>query len=128
VFVSGRSDRADIWKTLANPRQPGPAVLPGVAKFTRVCAYDRPGTVTITGEHVEASRSTPVPQPTTAANGVTDLHALLTAAKVPGPYVLVAHSWGGMIALTRVFTSGAHYPPRPFGAPACYAGVLQSMW
>src|SRR5947209_8043584 len=51
VFVSGRSDRADIWSTLANPRETGPAVLPGVATFTRVCAYDRPGTVTITGEH-----------------------------------------------------------------------------
>jgi hypothetical protein len=92
VLVSGRSDRSDIWKTLANPRQPEPAVLPGATKFTRVCAYDRPGTFTITGQHVEASRSSPVPQPTTAANGMTDLHALLTAARVPGPYVLVAHS------------------------------------
>jgi pimeloyl-ACP methyl ester carboxylesterase len=27
-----------------------------------------------------------------------DLHALLTAANVPAPYVLVAHSWGGLIA------------------------------
>ncbi|MDQ6643449.1 MAG: alpha/beta hydrolase [Chloroflexota bacterium] len=106
VFVSGRSDRADIWSTLANPKQTGPAVLPGVATFTRVCAYDRPGTVTITGQHVEASRSSPVPQPTTAANGMTELHALLTAAKVPGPYVLVAHSWGGLIA--RLYA--AHYP------------------
>jgi pimeloyl-ACP methyl ester carboxylesterase len=106
VFVSGRSDRADIWKTLAKPRQPGPAVLPGAAKFTRVCAYDRPGTFTVTGQHVEASRSSPVPQPTTAANGMTDLQALLTAAKVPGPYVLVAHSWGGLIA--RLYA--AKYP------------------
>jgi pimeloyl-ACP methyl ester carboxylesterase len=111
VFVSGRTDRADIWKTLANPRQPGPAVLPGAAQFTRVCAYDRPGTVTITGQHVEASRSSPVPQPTTAANGMTDLHALLTAAKVPGPYVLVAHSWGGLIA--RLYA--AYYPKEVSG-------------
>ena len=29
---------------------------------------------------------------------VADLHALLTAAHVPGPYVLVAHSYGGLIA------------------------------
>ena len=49
VFVSGRSDRADIWSTLANPRETGPAVLPGTATFTRVCAYDRPGTYTVTG-------------------------------------------------------------------------------
>ena len=106
VFVSGRSDRADIWSTLANPKQTGPAVLPGVATFTRVCAYDRPGTVTITGQHVEASRSSPVPQPTTSDSGMRDLHALLTAAKVPGPYVLVAHSFGGLIA--RLYA--AHYP------------------
>jgi len=106
VFVSGRSDRADIWSTLADPKQSGPAVLPGVATFTRVCAYDRPGTYTVTGQHVEASRSSPVPQPTTADSGMRDLHALLTAAKVPGPYVLVAHSWGGLIA--RLYA--AHYP------------------
>lgn len=84
VLVSGRADRGDIWQTLADPNQPGPAVLPGVATSTRVCAYDRPGTVTITGEHVEASRSTPVPEPTTADDGVRDLHELLTAAKLPG--------------------------------------------
>jgi pimeloyl-ACP methyl ester carboxylesterase len=111
VFVSGRSDRADIWSTLAHPGQRGSAVLPGAAQFTRVCAYDRPGTVTITGERVEASRSTPVPQPTTAANGVADLHAMLTAANVPGPYVLVAHSWGGMIA--RLYA--ADYPNKVAG-------------
>jgi pimeloyl-ACP methyl ester carboxylesterase len=37
-----------------------------------------------------------VPQPTTAEDGAADLHALLSAAKEPGPYVLVAHSWGGL--------------------------------
>jgi pimeloyl-ACP methyl ester carboxylesterase len=111
VFVSGRSDRADIWSTLANPAQPGPAVLPGIATFTRVCAYDRPGTVTITGQHVEGSRSTPMPQPTTAADGMMDLHALLRAANVPGPYVLVAHSFGGTIA--RLYA--AHYPKEVSG-------------
>lgn len=110
VFVSGRSDRADIWSSVTdssgNLKPSSSAVYPAVARFTRVCAYDRPGTVTITGEHVEASRSSSVPQPTTAANGVTDLHALLTAAKVPTPYVLVAHSWGGLIA--RLYA--ASYP------------------
>jgi pimeloyl-ACP methyl ester carboxylesterase len=111
VFVSGRTDRADIWSTVANPQQPGPAVYPGVATFTRVCAYDRPGTVTITGDNVEVSRSTPVPQPTTAADGVADLHAVLMAAKVPGPYVLVAHSFGGLIA--RLYA--AQYPEQVSG-------------
>lgn len=109
VFISGRSNRADIWSDVTdssgNLKQSSSAVYPEVGRQTRVCAYDRPGTVTIDG-HVEASRSTPVPQPTTAADGVRDLHALLTAAKVPGPYVLVAHSWGGMIA--RLYA--ANYP------------------
>lgn len=98
VLVSGRTDRSDIWQSVATPEQSGTPVFSGVSETTRVCAYDRPGTVTITGEHVEASRSTPVPQPTTAADGVRDLHALLSAAEIPGPIVLVAHSWGGLIA------------------------------
>jgi pimeloyl-ACP methyl ester carboxylesterase len=34
------------------------------------------------------------------------MRALLTAAREPGPYVLVAHSWGGLIA--RLFAS--QYP------------------
>lgn len=110
VFVSGRSDRGDIWSRVTdssgNRQLSSTAVYPEVSKFTRVCAYDRPGTVAITGQHVEASRSPPVPQPTTATDGMRDLHALLTAAKVPGPYVLVAHSWGGLIA--RLYA--AHYP------------------
>jgi pimeloyl-ACP methyl ester carboxylesterase len=46
-----------------------------------------------------------VPQPTSPQNGVDDLVALLKAADVPGPYVLVAHSLSGTIA--RVF-AGEH--------------------
>ena len=33
---------------------------------------------------------------------ITDLHTLLRAAHVPGPYVLVAHSFGGL--LLRLYT------------------------
>ena len=51
------------------------------------------------------SRSDPVLQPTSPQNGVNDLVALLKAADVPGPYVLVAHSFSGTIA--RVF-AGEH--------------------
>jgi pimeloyl-ACP methyl ester carboxylesterase len=46
----------------------------------------------------EASRSTGVPQPTTAQADVADLHALVTEAELAGPRVLVGHSWGGVIA------------------------------
>lgn len=103
VLVSGRTDRSDIWQTLADPTNSGPAVFPAVAKFTRVCAYDRPGTVTIAANAIELSRSTSVPQPITPKDGVADLHALLTAAKVPGPFVLVGHSYGGLIV--RLYAS-----------------------
>jgi pimeloyl-ACP methyl ester carboxylesterase len=79
---------------------PAPTVFPEVAKFTRVCVYDRPGTV-VGGE--SPSRSDPVSQPITAQDGVADLHALLNAAEEPGPYVLVGHSYGGLIV--RLYAS-----------------------
>jgi pimeloyl-ACP methyl ester carboxylesterase len=46
------------------------------------------------------SRSDPVPQPTTLQDGVSDLHALLSASGEGerGPYVVVGHSLGGAIA------------------------------
>ena len=75
-----------------------PAVLPGVSAFTRVCAYDRPGTALEAEPPDDRSRSDPIPQPTTAEAMVADLHALLTAADIPSPYVLAGHSFGGLIA------------------------------
>ena len=36
--------------------------------------------------------------PRTAGDLVADLHALLAAAQVPGPYVLAGHSFGGLVA------------------------------
>jgi pimeloyl-ACP methyl ester carboxylesterase len=103
VFISGRTDRADIWNLVADTAKPGPSVFEGVSTFTRVCAYDRPGTITVNGLKVESSRSTVVTQPISPKDGVQDLHALLTAADLPGPYVLVGHSYGGLIA--RLFAS-----------------------
>ena len=78
--------------------QKGPTVYEDIQKMTRVCAYDRPGV-----PHIDQtlSHSDPVPQPTSSQGGADDLVALLKAANVPGPYVLVAHSFGGTIA--RVF-------------------------
>lgn len=111
ILISGRSDRSDIWQTVSNKAAPGTGVYSGVAKFTRVCVYDRPGTVKIVGTTIEPSRSTSVPQPITPKNAVEDLHALLKAAQVPGPFVLVGHSYGGLIA--RLF---AHtYPSQVAG-------------
>jgi pimeloyl-ACP methyl ester carboxylesterase len=78
-------------------------VFAGVAGFTRVCAYDRPGTIAPLNGRVRPSRSDPVPQPRTALGVISDLHALLHAAGVPGPYVLAGHSLGGLFV--RLYAS-----------------------
>src|SRR5947207_808024 len=93
ILESGYRNDAEIW---SSPLEPGrTTVFPEVAKFTRVCAYDRPGTF-LDANHL--SRSTAVPMPRTARDLVSDLHALLGAAHVPGPYVFAAHSFGGIFA------------------------------
>ena len=71
--------------------------------FTRVCSYDRPGG--------PGSRSDPAPTPRTARDFVADLHALLAAARVPGPYVLAGHSNSGLFS---VLYASAH--PRQVAA------------
>jgi pimeloyl-ACP methyl ester carboxylesterase len=96
VFVSGLKASAEDWNIA---ERQAPTVFAEVAKFTRVCAYDRPGTPV--GE--KPSRSDPVRQPTTAQDAASDLHALLSAAKEPTPYVMVGHSYGGMVA--RLYAS-----------------------
>jgi pimeloyl-ACP methyl ester carboxylesterase len=78
-------------------------VLAGVAAFTRVCAYDRPGTVASLNDNVRPSRSDPIPMPRNAPDVVADLHALLSAAGVPGPYVFAGHSLGGLFV--RLYAS-----------------------
>jgi pimeloyl-ACP methyl ester carboxylesterase len=74
-----------------------------VAKVSRVCAYDRPGTETTTAAGRQESRSTPVPQPTSGTAAAADLQALLVASGEPGPYVLVGHSYGGDVV--RLFAA-----------------------
>ncbi len=96
VLVGGLRASAEDWSVADKS---APAVFPEVSKFTRVCACDRPGTPV--GE--KPSRSDPVPQPTTARDAVADLHALLSAADETGPYVLVGHSYGGLVV--RLYAS-----------------------
>lgn len=98
VLEAGTGDRGDVWSMA--PSGPGQAVLPAVARFTRVCAYDRPSTYRTA---TEVSRSDPVAMPRSARDIVLDLHALLRAARIPGPYVLAGHSFGGMVA--RLFAT-----------------------
>jgi len=98
ILESGYRNDAEIWST---PLEPGKStVFPQVAKFTRVCAYDRPGTF-LDANHL--SRSTPVLMPRTARDLVSDLHVLLQTAHVAGPYVFAAHSFGGIFA--RLYAS-----------------------
>jgi pimeloyl-ACP methyl ester carboxylesterase len=96
LLVSGLRASADDWDISDKSK---PTVFAEVGKFARVCACDRPGTQV--GE--KPSRSDPVPQPTTAKDAVADLHALLSAAGEGGSYVLVGHSYGGLIV--RLYAS-----------------------
>ncbi len=105
ILESGFRNDADIWSIPAAGPTP---VLPGAARFTRVCAYDRPGTLV---DADRLSRSDPVPMPRDAADVVADLAALLRAADVAEPLVLVAHSLGGVFA--RLFASA--YPDAVVG-------------
>ena len=64
------------------------AVQPRVAAKTRACVYDRAG----------FGFSEPSPRAADAVNAVDDLHALLQAAGIAPPYVLVGNSFGGAAA------------------------------
>lgn len=58
-----------------------------IAEFASVCIYDRAG----------YGWSEPVAGGHTIAERAEELHTLLTNARIPGPYILVAHSYGGFI-------------------------------
>jgi pimeloyl-ACP methyl ester carboxylesterase len=104
ILESGyRASGRDWSDDLLHPEAPRTMVLPDVAQFTRVCAYDRPGTVSTSGEDELVGRSDAIAQPRSDPEVVADLHALLQAAQVPGPYVLAGHSLGGMFA--RLYAS-----------------------
>ncbi len=60
---------------------------PSLAKVTRTCVYDR----------ANLGRSDPAPGPRGYGDLVGDLEQLLEAAEIPGPYVLVGTSGGGLI-------------------------------
>jgi pimeloyl-ACP methyl ester carboxylesterase len=70
-------------------------VQPAVAEFARACAYDRAG----------FGWSDAGPLPRTAGRIADELLVLLRHASVPPPYVLVGHSFGGLVM--RIF-AGRH--------------------
>ena len=102
ILEAGAYGRSDVWsRDTLHPAGVRTMVLPGVAEFTRVCAYDRPGTMGEVNPDLDPygplffpSRSDPVPQPRTPRDLVADLHALLRAADVPGPYCTIRQPVG----------------------------------
>ncbi len=68
-------------------------VQPEIAKFVRVCSYDRAGL----GYSDSSSRAR------TSKDIAEELHALLQAAQIAPPYILVGHSMAGYDI--RLFTS-----------------------
>ncbi len=77
VFESGMGASCLSW-TLVQPQ---------VAQFSRAVSYDRAG----------HGWSDPAREPRTARQIAQELHTLLDATGVPGPYVLVGHSFGGYV-------------------------------
>jgi pimeloyl-ACP methyl ester carboxylesterase len=79
------SSGLDTWADLLEP----------IAAISHVCTYDRAGT----------GVSEPRPQGTriTSMSEADELHRLLQTAGIDGPYVLVAHSYGGFIG--RLFAA-----------------------
>jgi pimeloyl-ACP methyl ester carboxylesterase len=99
ILESGYHNSSDPWSRsdVVAPAV-GPAVLPALAGSHRVCAYDRPGTLRSSDPTSLTDRSSPVAMPRTARDVVEDLHALLAAAHLAAPYLLVGHSLGGLFA------------------------------
>jgi pimeloyl-ACP methyl ester carboxylesterase len=64
------------------------AVLPELGRTTRTCAYDRAG----------LGASDAIPGVHDAGDEIKDLERLLDRARIEPPYVLVGHSYGGLLA------------------------------
>src|SRR5205823_4124433 len=86
---------------LANRSADSDIVQPEIAGATRVCSYDRAG----------IGWSDYGAEPRDPWRIATELHNLLQAANVPGPYVLTGHSFGGLYV--RMFA--ALYPEEVMG-------------
>jgi pimeloyl-ACP methyl ester carboxylesterase len=84
-------------------------VQPGVAKFARVCSYDRAGD----------GWSELGPHPRTFRQIVYELHTLLDKAGVKPPFLLVGHSYGGW--LVRLYATT--YPADVVGLVLVEAGA-----
>jgi pimeloyl-ACP methyl ester carboxylesterase len=107
VFESGGGGSSKDWSRVRD-------LLPAQV---RTCAYDRAG----------SGWSEPGPSPRTLHQEVFELHTLLEAAKIPGPFVLVGQSIGGL--LVRLYTEqyGSNVVGMVLVDPAHESGVLGSV-
>ncbi|MEO5704430.1 MAG: alpha/beta fold hydrolase [Candidatus Limnocylindrales bacterium] len=80
----------------------------------RVCDYDRAG----------EGRSDPAPEPHDDLDVVDDLAALLAAAHIPAPYVLVGHSLGG----DQTWLYADRHPEGVGGFMIMNAGAFEYDW
>ncbi len=76
-------------------------VQPEIAQFAHVYSYDRAG--------LGWSESSPSPR--TSCNMIVELHTLLETIGAPKPYILVGHSFGGLVMQLYANT----YPDDVFG-------------
>ena len=83
VFETGLADSLDVWLPMWRT----------ISKSTTVVAYSRAG----------FGRSDPGPPDHSVPHAAADLHALLHRLAIAPPYVLVARSYGSLIA--RLYTS-----------------------
>jgi pimeloyl-ACP methyl ester carboxylesterase len=92
AIVMGSGPATVIFENgLGTPLEEWDAIAPHVAQRARTLRYDR-----------RAAAPTGAAVGRTAAEMATDLERLLAALDLKPPYVLVGHSWGGVVA--RTFT------------------------
>lgn len=103
LMIAGYPERGDFAFDTLEPGMHSETVYSAVSKFTTVCIYDRPGTITVHDDTFEMSRSTPVKQPVTVNDQVKDLEALIKVSGIRKPFILLAHSAGGLIARMYAF-------------------------
>lgn len=91
IFDAGWEDWSPAWAL----------IQPSIARSTRACSYDRAG----------SGFSSAGPMPRSSVEIARELHAALHRGHIPGPYLLVGHSFGSYT--TRTFAD--LYMPEVYG-------------
>jgi len=89
VYLNGFTGKAANWWSI-------PAVEQSASN--RVCLFDRPGVA------LSEARPGPGPRTSTPRMHADEMYALMDSLGEEGPFLLVAHSYGGLIARTAATT------------------------